>query len=253
MPRSMDRHLWQHLDGRRLVLIALNIVAVIAGGLALDIRFGWWGQHAATVWTLAVWGWLYCLGRAEERRVLILCTAIAGIGEVVLSLGWGIYDYQFHNVPLFVPPGHALLMTLGLIAADKLVKLKAGRAFQAIFPWIAFIYAGFTWWRDFDRFGTLLFGVFAICMIFGRSKMLYATMFVAALLMELYGTALGNWRWIAVTPGLNLSAFNPPFSAGAFYCLLDLLVLAALTTWPPSKLQAATVAAGAGTTDASSR
>ena len=86
-------------------------------------------------------------------------------------------------------------------------------------------------------------------MIFGRSKMLYATMFVLALIMELYGTALGNWVWIAVTPGLNLSAFNPPFSAGAFYCLLDLLVLAALSAWPPAKHQAVTGAS----TDASSR
>ncbi len=233
----MDRHLWQHLNARQLALMAINIIAVIAGGLALDIRFGWLGQHAATLWTIAVWAWLYWLGRAEERRVLILCTAIAGVGEVVLSLGWGIYDYQFHNVPLFVPPGHALLMTLGLIVAEKLVKLKAGRAFQAILPWSSAIYAGFACWRGYDCFGALLFGVFAICMIFGRSKMLYATMFVLALIMELYGTALGNWVWIAVTPGLNISAWNPPFSAGAFYSLLDLLVLAALAAWPPGKAQ----------------
>ncbi len=237
----MDRHLWQHLDARRHLLIALNIIAVIAGGLALDIRFGWPGQHAATLWTIAVWTWLYRMGRPEERRVLILCTAIAGCGEVVLSLGWGIYDYQFHNVPLFVPPGHALLMTLGLIVSQKLAELKAGRGFQAIFPWISAIYAGFAWWAGFDRFGTLLFAVFAVCMIFGRSKMLYATMFLLALLMELYGTALGNWVWIAVTPGLNISAWNPPFSAGAFYSLLDLLVLAALAAWPAASAQAAVV------------
>jgi len=52
------------------------------------------------------------------------------------------------------------------------------------------------------------------------------------LTMELYGTALGNWSWQATVPWLKLSAANPPFSAGAFYGLLDLLVLAALTRWP---------------------
>ena len=234
---ALDAQLWQHLDARQQILIALNIVAVICGGLALDISFGWWGQHAATLWTVAVWAWLYRLGHTQERRVLILCTAIAGFGEVVLSLVWGLYDYQFHNVPLFVPPGHALLMTLGLITAQNMLKLKAGRGFQAIFPWIAFIYAGFAWWAGYDKFGTVLFAVFAICMIFGRSKMLYATMFLLALIMELYGTALGNWRWVAITPGLDISAFNPPFSAGAFYALLDLLVLAALGVWPGAKLR----------------
>jgi hypothetical protein len=50
--------------------------------------------------------------------------------------------------------------------------------------------------------------------------------------MEMYGTALGNWRWRALAPGLGLTQFNPPFSAGAFYCLLDLLVLAALRALP---------------------
>jgi hypothetical protein len=46
--------------------------------------------------------------------------------------------------------------------------------------------------------------------------------------MELYGTALGNWSWRTIAPGTSLTAANPPFSAGAFYCLLDFLVLAAL-------------------------
>ena len=59
-------------------------------------------------------------------------------------------------------------------------------------------------------------------------------MFVLALMMELYGTALGNWVWAAEAPGLGLTAANPPFSAGAFYCLLDLLVLLALKAWPQS-------------------
>ena len=74
--------------------------------------------------------------------MLVLCTLIAGFGEIILSLVWGLYDYQFSNLPLFVPPGHALLMTLGLITSRILLKHKAGRAFQAIFPWCAFIYAG---------------------------------------------------------------------------------------------------------------
>lgn len=214
---------------------ALHIVAVIVCGLALDAALGWPGQYAAIFWTICVWGWLYKSSGAEERRVLVLCTLIAGFGEVILSLVWGLYDYQFLNLPLFVPPGHALLMTLGLITSRILLKHKAGRDFQAIFPWCAFIYAGFAWGMHFDQFGAVLFGVFGICMIFSRARMLYATMFVLALAMELYGTALGNWTWVPTTPGLGLTAANPPFSAGALYCLLDLMVLGAIKLWPPKQ------------------
>jgi hypothetical protein len=53
-------------------------------------------------------------------------------------------------------------------------------------------------------------------------------MFVLALMMELYGTAMENWVWVSTAPWVNLSATNPPFSAGAFYCALDLLVLSIL-------------------------
>ena len=216
--------LWQHAPR----WAALHIALVISFGLALDAVFGWPGQYAAIIWTLCVWAWLYKNAGADERRVLILCTLIAGLGEVILSLVWGLYDYQFANVPLFVPPGHALLMTLGLITSQKMVKHEAGRAFQAIFPWGAFIYAGFAWVLGFVAFGAALFIVFGVCMVFSRARMLYTTMFVLALVMELYGTALGNWTWVGMTPGLGLTSANPPFSAGALYCLLDLLVLGAM-------------------------
>ena len=225
-PPQLPLHarLWRHAP----VWTPLHIVAVITGGLALDANFGWTGQVAAIIWTFGLWAWLYKSGGAEERRVLALCTVISGVGEVMLSLVWGVYDYQFSNLPLFVPPGHALLMTLGLIASQKLLKHQAGRAFQTILPWGAAIYAGFAWRMHFDEFGAVLFCVFGICMMFNRARMLYATMFVFALVMEVYGTALGNWTWAATTPWLNITAANPPFSAGALYCLLDLLVLGAL-------------------------
>jgi len=37
---------------------------------------------------------------------------------------------------------------------------------------------------------------------------------------------LGNWGWGANVPWLGLTTINPPLAAGAFYCVLDLLVVA---------------------------
>jgi hypothetical protein len=219
--------LWKEATARTRIFVALNIIAVITGGLAIDAVFKWPGQIAAVIWTFLVWAWLYKIAGLEERRVMILATAIAGFGEVILSLVWGIYDYQFQNVPLFVPPGHALLMTLGLLAS-RYFSLRAAWTIAAL----ASAWAVYAWVAGFDRFGVVLHGVFIICMFTGRAKSLYATMYVLALTMELYGTALGNWQWRATAPWLGLSAANPPFSAGAFYALLDLLVLAALKAWP---------------------
>ncbi len=226
--------LWRDASARTRIFVAFNIIAVITGGLAIDATFKWPGQITAVIWTFLVWAWLYKIAGLEERRVIILATAIAGFGEVILSLVWGIYDYQFQNVPLFVPPGHALLMTLGLLAS-RYVNVRAAWTIAAMAGAWA-VYAGI---ENFDRFGVALYAMFIICMFTGRAKSLYATMFVLALTMELYGTALGNWQWRNITPGIALSAANPPFSAGAFYALLDLLVLAALKAWPVRVLHAA--------------
>ena len=233
-PLLLHERLWRHAPK----WAPWHILLVIGGGLALDAAFGWSGQITAIIWTLFVWGALFKAGGNDEQRVLVLCTAISGIGEVILSLVWGLYDYQFTNVPLFVPPGHALLMTLGLISSQKMLNHKVGRAFRAIFPWGAFIYAGFAWMLRFDQFGAVLFGVFGVCMLFSRARMLYVTMFVLALVMELYGTALGNWTWVSTTPGLGITSANPPFSAGALYCLLDLLVLGAIKLLSPAAVSA---------------
>lgn len=215
----LHQRVWRH--ARRAV--PLNIIAVIAGGLALDSAFGWPGQIAAIAWTFAIFLWLYHVGGGEEKRLLIACSVIAGIGEVFLSLVWGLYDYQFLNVPLFVPPGHALLMTLGLVFARRLPRAGMWAISIGALAW-----AAYAWVAGFDRFGVVLFGIYAFCMLVSGAKSLYATMFVVALAMELYGTALGNWAWRPVAPWVQLTSANPPFSAGAFYCMLDLLVLGAM-------------------------
>ena len=218
--------LWSHCAPRTRAWIAFHIVSVIVGGLWLDITFGWTGQHLATAWTLGVFAWLYRRGRSLERQALVLTTVISGAGELFLSLVWGLYDYQFHNVPLFVPPGHALLMTLGILAAQQMA--DSARLVVGVVTAIAVVWALYVWQVNVDRFGVSLFGLYVVCIWFGSARTLYATMFVLALLMELYGTALGNWVWVSPSPWVNLSAANPPFSAGAFYCALDLLVLSAL-------------------------
>lgn len=218
-PCDAAPHLWQQAP-RGLTLI---LVAAIAGGLWLDAACGRAGQYLTDAGVIALFIWLCRRGGGAERRVLLLCLGISAAGEVVLSLGWGLYDYQFGNVPLYVPPGHALLMTLGLLVAPCLTPRLVLALAGAGAAWAVQV-----WLQAGDEFGALLMVFFAACLLCGRNRQLYAAMFVLALAMELYGTALGTWTWRALVPGLHLTQANPPFAAGAFYCLLDLLVLAAV-------------------------
>ena len=82
--------------------------------------------------------------------------------------------------------------------------------------------------EDPTTLGVPLFFVLVAASVFmPRQRRLYASTFVLALALELYGTWLGNWTWTRQVPGVGLVTTNPPGVAGAFYCALDALAAAA--------------------------
>jgi len=156
--------------------------------------------------------------------VFFACAAIATAGELFLSLGWGLYSYRLANVPLFVPPGHALMLMLGIALARRMPELAAravigGAGAYALGATIAGI----------DTLALPLFLVLAVAALaLPAHRRLFASTFILCLGLELYGTALGNWSWEHDVPWIGLATTNPPALAGAFYSALDALVLAAL-------------------------
>jgi len=85
-----------------------------------------------------------------------------------------------------------------------------------------------------DTLGALLFLLLAAASLaMPNHRRLYASTFVLALALELYGTWLGNWSWAREVPGMPLVTTNPPGAAGAFYCVLDALVVATSTRVVP--------------------
>lgn len=199
------------------------IVATIVLGLLVDEHWARYGQAAvsAVAWIVCVALW--ARSDARQRPALIACLVFATAGEAFLSLGWGLYQYRLGNLPLFVPPGHVLLFYLGTQVARRVPEQGAWWIAGLALPVVA-LFA----WGGRDTLGPLLYALFLACMWLSPSRSLYATMFVLSLAMELYGTWQGNWTWNARVPWLGLAADNPPLAAGAFYCVLDLLVVSAM-------------------------
>jgi hypothetical protein len=198
------------------------IVFTITGGLLLDYHWLKYGQIV-----VSACAWLVCLGlflRSDRkgRPALLACLVLATAGEVFLSLVWGLYEYRMRNIPLFVPPGHVLLFYLGTRIAARMPERSEWWIALLALP-VVMLFA----WQGRDTLGPLLYGLFVLCLWLSPSRRLYATMFVLSLVMELYGTWIGNWVWSPQVPWLGLTTVNPPVAAGAFYCVLDLLVVSA--------------------------
>lgn len=200
----------------------LIIVATLIIGLLVDMQTDIAGQTALSA---AVWVVLFYVLRGisgETRLGLIACLVIATVGECFLSLGWGLYTYRLGNIPMFVPPGHVLMLLLGLSLARVMPQIVA----YAIFGCAA-LYSLAAAVMGVDTLGAALFLILAVSTLaMPGQRRLYASTFVLALLLELYGTWLGNWIWAREVPVTALITTNPPGVVGAFYCALDASVAA---------------------------
>jgi hypothetical protein len=200
-------------------------------------------QHALGLLTFAFLFVATRFSPPTERRQVWLMVSIATGVELFLSLVWGLYQYRWGNVPLFVPAGHGLLYLFALRATRTPLMIDRGRSVKYVALACAMLWAfgGLTVAPLFlgrvDVFGALFLPIFVVLMRRPRA-LVYAASFFIAVELELVGTGLGNWAWAAVAPVIDLPAGNPPSVIAGGYCLLDAVVSKAASYLPAGLLLA---------------
>jgi hypothetical protein len=205
------------------VIRAAAIAAYLAALLAVDTQVGIDGQRALGVLTWIVLIVLLVRFPAERRAQAVGVVCFATLGEITGSLIWGVYSYRLHNLPLFIPPAHGLVYLAGLSIAfalrpRPLVALAAAGA-------VAWGLAGLTMLPRLDVAGAV--GVPLLCLFLWKSgsRAVYASVFLVVAALELYGTAIGTWRWAAELPGLGIPNGNPPSGVASGYVWFDVMAL----------------------------
>jgi hypothetical protein len=209
---------WQWLTWRHALLIVVWIVFGLfwdAKGVPLWLS----PQYVVNCGTFILWGYFFMYASKTERLMLVACTVFAILGESLLSLVWVVYHYQAYNLPLFVPPGHALLMLVGIYLMQYIP--RQGYLWVMVLALVSVLPGLFS---GTDQVSIWLFGVFVLTCLNKSGRPLYVVMLVLAGVMELYGTSLGNWVWNEQLPYFHLRCPNPPLLAGACYCVLDWMV-----------------------------
>jgi len=212
----------------RAAVPGLAAVGYLGALLAADRAASFHEQLGLGALTWAVL--LAALVRAPlERRVLVAgVVCFATVGEVTGSILWGVYRYRLHNLPLFVPPAHGLVYLAGASFALALrghVRPLVATAAAAAAGWGAL---GLTVLPRRDVAGAVV-GVPLLLLFLWRSRnrALYASVFLVVAALELYGTALGTWRWARTLPGLGIPDGNPPSGVASGYVWFDVMALLA--------------------------
>lgn len=181
---------------------------------------------------LGVCAWVFLIGLiiGEDRSVktqVLIAIIFATIGEHFASPYMGGYTYRFENVPAYVPPGHGMvyLTAVALARSGFFHRYWKSITIFVLFSGFAWSVWGITFAERGDAVGALLFCVFTIFVMWGRSPLLYLAAFFITTYLELIGTAVGTWHWAVIDPVLNLPQGNPPSGVAAWYCLVDAVAM----------------------------
>lgn len=205
------------------------LVALTTAGLALDALAGHGGQLAlsVTAWAVLIAACVPLAGLERARVAVVI--VVATMAEVIGSVLWGVYSYRLGNLPVFVPAGHGLVYLAGLrFSQTVLVRMHPRRvmavAVGAAGVWAAIGLTGIL--GRYDVAGAVGAAVLIVFLIVGRAPSLYAGVFFFVAFLEIWGTALGTWRWTLTIPGLGVMNGNPPSGAAAGYVFFDIAALA---------------------------
>lgn len=186
-------------------------------------------QQLALGAATALFLWYFARNSEVALRQIVCCIIVATAGEVVLSLGWGLYSYRHAVIPFYVPPGHGLFYTLAAeTARQHAVRLRAGAITRVVLI-LGSVNAALSLGFRHDTWGALWW-MGAVALIYvSRNRLLLAACFVYTMILEWVGTAIGNWQWTPEVPFLRLHSANPPSGVGILYILLDLIVVGITT------------------------
>jgi len=206
---------------KRAALIAAYLAALLAVDTQLSLRQQF--VLGALTWIVLV---LFARPLPVERRAqvaVVICAAT--VAEVTGSIVWGVYTYRLHNLPTFIPPAHGLVFMAGLSLSDALRRHRrvlVGVAAAAASTWGLL---GLTALPRMDAAGALGVPLLLAFLWRSRARAAYAGVFLVVGALELYGTAIGTWRWAPALPGLGIPDGNPPSGVASGYVWFDVMAL----------------------------
>ncbi|MEL6438886.1 MAG: hypothetical protein AAFQ80_06485 [Cyanobacteria bacterium J06621_8] len=220
---------------RRFILISffpLTAMVLTIDSRQLLVSYGFDGQPFANILTIGYFLLLLFGIRPEQRLMALVFVPFSAVGEGIFSLLFGLYTYRLEMVPLYVPFGHGVLFTMGLLVAElSLIRDREAQLKPFLIILFSLLFSGAILLLHDSL--SIIFG-FVFLWVLSRKgyQTLYFIMGLLVLYVELTGTYWGCWAWTSHPFGQSwLQATNPPVGAFACYVLADIGVMKITRYW----------------------
>ena len=160
---------------------------------------------------------------SEERLMVIIFVPFSALAEYIFSSVFEVYIYRLEAVPIYVPLGHAILFSTGLMLSKLPVFTSRDWIQPTLLALQGLLFAGAIFLLH-DLFSAVLGTLFGLVLWWRGYRLIYLIMSFLVLYIELLGTGLGCWVWQEHAFDL-LQTTNPPFGAFVFYVFGDIAVL----------------------------
>jgi hypothetical protein len=207
------------------VIRTAAIAAYLTALLAVDTQVSLHGQLVLGALTWLALVVAACPLSPERRAQVAVVICAATVAEVTGSIIWGVYTYRLHNLPTFVPPAHGLVFMAGLALSDALRRHARALVVVAAAAATTWGALGLTVLPRTDAAGAIGVPLLLAFLWRSRARAAYAGVFLVVAGLELYGTAIGTWRWAPALPGLGVPDGNPPSGVASGYVWFDVMAL----------------------------
>jgi len=196
--------------------------------LLLDAHGSLWQQRALGAMTWLVLAVAMSRVSPLVRAQTAVVVAFATVIEYLCSPTLEVYLYRFHNVPMYVPPGHGLVYLSAYALGHALWVNRHQRACTAA---VVIGLGGWGLWSlvqpRHDVLGAMWFGCLLAFLWKGPSREVYLGAAVVVTWLEIVGTSLATWTWQPHDPLVGIAIGNPPTGAAGGYGWFDLAGLVA--------------------------
>jgi hypothetical protein len=191
--------------------------------LLLDAHGSHWQQRILGALTWVVLAVAMTRVSPLVRAQTAVVVAFATVIEFVCSPTLEVYLYRFHNVPMYVPPGHGLVYLSAYALGHALWVSRHQRVCTALVVGALGVWG--TWallQPRHDVLGAMWFACFVLFLWKGPSREVYLGAAVVVTWLEIVGTSLATWTWQTHDPLLGIAIGNPPTGAAGGYGWFDL-------------------------------
>lgn len=210
---------------KTLLILFLFIIIGLYFDSYFFLDFNSNGQLYASIAMITVFSGLFLKATNRSRELMLYALLIGIAGEYLFSLGFEMYTYRLGNVPVYVPPGHAIIYIVGIYFCKESTVKYYHKTVEIILLLFIILYSLYFLIFYDDIFGFIL----TVLIIFllrnqPRERLFFYVMYLIVVVLEITGTYYKCWVWPDTAFGIIqfLKSGNPPSGISFFYFGLDL-------------------------------